>query len=112
AGRSTAELPPAQATRLAARVSRMGGSPSPRSCAFPLSATMPEGPGSGADLAAPTISVLKRGLVAAAVLLVALPAAAPARPAAEPGVEVVVTLAAPPLAEYRPARTLAGRRLS
>ena len=46
------------------------------------------------------------------MLLVALPAAAPARPEAPNGVEVVVTLAAPPLAEYRPARTLAGRRLA
>ncbi|HYY03452.1 MAG TPA: S8 family serine peptidase, partial [Gaiellaceae bacterium] len=46
------------------------------------------------------------------MLLVALPAAAPARPIAAPGVEVVVTLAAPPLAEYRPARTLSGRKLA
>jgi subtilisin family serine protease len=59
-----------------------------------------------------TISVLKRGfLVAAVLLVVVVPAAAPARPAETPGVEVVVTLAAPPLAEYRPGRTLSGRRL-
>jgi subtilisin family serine protease len=59
-----------------------------------------------------TISFLKRGLVAAAVLLVALPAAAPARPTTPEGVEVVVTMSAPPLADYRPARSLAGRRLA
>ena len=62
-----------------------------------------------------TISVLKRGLGAAAVLLVALPAAAPARvePAA-PGIEVVVTLKAPALADLRTRSlaSVASRRLS
>jgi subtilisin family serine protease len=54
-----------------------------------------------------TIPHLKRGLPALAVLLVALPAAAPARPAPPPSVEVVVTMQAPPLAELH-ARSLAG----
>jgi subtilisin family serine protease len=45
------------------------------------------------------------------LLVVVLPAAAPARPASPPGVEVVVTLTAPPLAAYRPARALSGRGL-
>ena len=64
-----------------------------------------------------TISSLKRGLVAAAVLVVALPAAAPARPAPpQAGIEVVVTMKAPALAEL-PSRSLASgsgsaRRLS
>jgi subtilisin family serine protease len=64
-----------------------------------------------------TISGLNRGLAAAAVLLVALPAAAPARPQpAASGLEVVVTMRAPALAELH-ARSLAfaggaGRRLS
>ena len=65
------------------------------------------------DRAPRTISALKPGFLAAAVLLVVLvPAAAPARPTSPSGVEVVVTLAAPPLAGYRPARTLSGRRLA
>ena len=47
-----------------------------------------------------------------AVLLVALPAAAPARSTSASGVEVVVTLTARPLAEYHPQRTVSGRRLA
>src|SRR5205807_5116343 len=61
-----------------------------------------------------TIADLKRGLVVVAVLLVAVPAAAPARIAAPATDEVVVTLRAPALAELH-ARTLAGvagRRLN
>ena len=56
-----------------------------------------------------TIRDLKRGLAAAAVLVVGLPAAAPAREATLSGrsVEVVVTLVAPPLARA-PWRALSG----
>jgi subtilisin family serine protease len=46
------------------------------------------------------------------LIVVLVPAAAPARTTGARGVEVVVTLADPPLAEYRPARTLSGRRLA
>jgi subtilisin family serine protease len=46
------------------------------------------------------------------LIVVLLPAAVPARTTGGRGVEVVVTLAAPPLADYRPARTLSGRRLA
>jgi len=63
-----------------------------------------------------TILALKRGLAAAAVLLVAVPAAAPARTPPMPSdqTEVVVTLAAPSLAEARIPRPFAfgGSRLS
>jgi subtilisin family serine protease len=59
-----------------------------------------------------TILPLKRGLVAAAVLLVSLPGGTPAQPTPAPLAEVVVTLDAPPLAEARAARSLSSRRLS
>jgi subtilisin family serine protease len=51
---------------------------------------------------------LKRGLLIAVVLLLAVPAAAPARSTTPATTEVVVTLDAPPLADA-PGRVLAGR---